>query len=118
MTVGIVMLVHTALDRAEQVARHWTSAGCPVVVHVDRNVPRATYRAFHNALSNDPLVKFSKRHRCEWGMWGIVAASQSASELMLDSFPEVRHVYLASGSLLAAAPSTGIDRLSCRPPAY
>ncbi len=29
MTVGIVMLVHTALDRAEQVARHWAAAGLP-----------------------------------------------------------------------------------------
>ncbi len=29
MSVGIVMLVHTALNRAEQLARHWSVAGCP-----------------------------------------------------------------------------------------
>ena len=40
MSVGIIMLVHTAFDRAEQVARHWAAAGCPVVIHVDRAVPR------------------------------------------------------------------------------
>ena len=116
MTVGIVMLVHTALNRAEQVARHWTAAGCPVVLHVDKKVPRASYRAFEKSLSKDPLVRFCKRHRCEWGSWGIVAASQSASELMLEEFAEVSHVYLASGSCLPLRPVQElIDYLTERP---
>ncbi|MEO1734349.1 MAG: beta-1,6-N-acetylglucosaminyltransferase, partial [Pseudomonadota bacterium] len=104
MSVGIVMLVHTALDRAEQAARHWATAGCPVVIHVDAMVPRKTYSAFVNALSDVPTVLFSKRYRCEWGTWGIVAASQAASELMLAEFKDVRHVYLASGSCLPLRP--------------
>ena len=116
MTVGIVMLVHTALDRAEQVARHWTASGCPVVIHVDRKVRRSTHRAFVASLADDPLIRFSRRHRCEWGTWGIVAASQSASELMLASFPQVRHVYLASGSCLPLRPVQElIDYLAARP---
>ncbi|WIY26880.1 DUF5927 domain-containing protein [Parasedimentitalea psychrophila] len=115
-TVGIVMLVHTALDRAEQVARHWTSGGCPVVVHVDGNVPQKTYRAFVASLVDDPMVRFSQRHRCEWGTWGIVAASQSASELMMADFADVRHVYLASGSCLPLRPVQElIDYLAARP---
>ncbi|TLP65703.1 glycosyl transferase [Parasedimentitalea maritima] len=115
-TVGVVMLVHTALDRAEQVARHWTAGGCPVVLHVDGNVPNATYRAFASALADDPLVRFSRRHRCEWGTWGIVAASQSASELMLKEFANVHHVFLASGSCLPLRPVQElIDYLAARP---
>lgn len=114
--VGIVMLVHTALHRAEQVARHWTAAGCPVVIHVDRNVARARHAGFVKALSDDPLVRFSTRHRCEWGGWGLVAATQSASELMLAAWPEVRHVYLASGSCLPLRPVQElIDYLAARP---
>lgn len=104
MSVGIVMMVHTALDRAEQVTRHWTASGCPVVLHVDRNVDHVTFDNFRNALADDPLVRFCKRHRCEWGNWGIVAASQSACELMLESFGEVSHVFLASGSCLPLRP--------------
>jgi hypothetical protein len=116
MTVGIVMLVHAALDRAEQVARHWTAAGCPVVLHVDKKVPRATYRAFQRALSNDSKVQFCTRHRCEWGSWGIVAASQSGSEMMLKDFAEVTHVYLVSGSCLPLRPVQElIDYLTARP---
>lgn len=104
MTVGVVMLVHTALHRAEQVVRQWAAADCPVVIHVDKKVDRATYDAFVASVADLPTVLFSKRHRCEWGTWGIVAASQSASTLMLDSFPDVRHVYLASGSCLPLRP--------------
>ena len=115
-SVGIIMLVHTALDRAEQVARHWTENGCPVVLHVDQNVSSATYRQFRNALADDPLIKFSKRHRCEWGTWGIVAASQAAATLMLAEFQEVRHVYLSSGSCLPLRPVKDlVEYLAARP---
>ncbi len=116
MSVGIVMLVHTALDRAEEVARHWTRGGCPVVIHVDKMVPRQTYDAFVARLSDTPMVLFSKRHRCEWGTWGLVAASQDASELLLEKFEEVRHVYLSSGSCLPLRPVEElVDYLEQRP---
>ena len=115
-TVGVVMLVHTALDRAAQVVRHWTASGCPVVLHVDRNVRREVFERFRKSLNQNPLVRFSTRHRCEWGTWGIVAASQSAAEVMLAEFPEVRHVYLASGSCLPLRPVQElVDYLAARP---
>lgn len=115
-SVGIVMLVHTALDRAEQVARHWHAAGCPVVIHCDRTTPMAEFRAFRQALADLPDIVFSARHRCEWGTWGIVAATQEASEMMLSRYADVRHVYLASGSCLPLRPVEElIDYLAARP---
>ena len=104
MSVGIVMLVHEALDRAEQVARHWSGHGCPVVIHVDKQVRGKAYTEFVASLGDLDNVRFSKRYRCEWGTWGLVAASQSASELMLAEFADVRHVYLASGSCVPLRP--------------
>ncbi|MEM5541403.1 beta-1,6-N-acetylglucosaminyltransferase [Sulfitobacter sp. AS92] len=116
MSIGIVMLVHNAWDRAEQVARHWAAAGCPVVIHIDKAVPRRAHDAFVAALSDLKDVHFSPRKRCEWGTWGIVAASQGAAEVMLSSFPKVRHVYLASGSCLPLRPVQElIDYLEARP---
>ncbi len=103
-TLGFVMLCHTALDRAAQVARHWASRDCPVVIHVDKRVKRRHYEALVKALSDLKNVRFSGRHACEWGTWGLVAATQEASELMLREFPGVRHVYLASGSCLPLRP--------------
>ena len=109
MSVGVVMLVHTAFDRAEQVARHWASGGCPVVIHVDAKVDKPAFDNFRKALADLPDVRFCKRHRCEWGTWGLVAASQDAAQLMLDSWPEVRHVYLSSGSCLPLRPVTELQ---------
>ncbi|MDO8881434.1 beta-1,6-N-acetylglucosaminyltransferase, partial [Pseudotabrizicola sp.] len=104
MTVGFVMLCHTALDRAAQIARHWAERGCPVVVHVDRRVASKPYGQLVADLADLPNVRFSGRHACEWGTWGIVAASQEAATLMLRDFSDVRHVYLASGSCLPLRP--------------
>jgi hypothetical protein len=74
------------------------------VVHVDKRVKRKPFLELINALSDLPNVRFSGRHGCEWGTWGIVAATQEASTIMLRSFPEVRHVFLASGSCLPLRP--------------
>ena len=104
MTVGFVMLCHTALDRAAQVARHWAERGSPVVIHVDRRVGAKPYAQLMADLADLGNVRFSGRHACEWGTWGIVAASQEAATLILRDFPDVRHVYLASGSCLPLRP--------------
>ncbi len=103
-SVGVVVLVHTSFDRAEQVIRHWVKGGCPVVVHVDASVATKKFQGFRDGLDDLPTVRFSKRYRCEWGTWGIVAATQSAAEMLLTKFPEVRHVYLASGACLPLRP--------------
>jgi len=116
MTVGILMLVHTALNRAEQTARHWTAAGCPVVIHVDLNVTTKAFRSFQERLSDDPLIQFSKRHKSEWGRWGLVAATQSAAELMLASSEDISHVYLTSGSCMPLRPVNDlVDYLAASP---
>lgn len=102
--VGFVMLVHTALDRAGQTARHWSTSGCPVVIHCDRKVERDELKAFKESLADLDNVSFVSRHRCEWGSWNIVAATIEAVEKMLARHPEVGHVYLASGSCLPLRP--------------
>ena len=104
MTVGFVMLCHTALDRAAQVARHWATRDCPVVVHVDARVGRKSYIKLKADLADLTNIRFSGRHACEWGTWGIVGATQEAATIMLRDFPGVRHVYLASGSCLPLRP--------------
>jgi hypothetical protein len=103
-TLGFVMMCHTALHRAAQVARHWAERDCPVVIHVDRHVKRPRFEAFRKELSDLENVRFSRRVHCEWGTWSLVHASQMGAELLLAEFPGVRHVYLASGSCLPLRP--------------
>ncbi|MFV2054339.1 beta-1,6-N-acetylglucosaminyltransferase [Aliiroseovarius sp. YM-037] len=116
MTVGIVMLAHTALDRAAEVARHWATHECPVVIHVDKRVDDAEFLAFQANLADLSNVRFSARCACHWGKWSMVEATQIAVELMLSHFADVRHVYLASGSCLPLRPvSELVDYLAARP---
>ena len=104
MTLGFVMLVHTAFDRAEQVARYFASHGCPVAIHVDGKVPPRRFRAFRDRFRTEPRIVFASRTRVEWGTWSIVQATQAASERLLEGFPDLRHVFLASGSCLPLRP--------------
>ncbi|SEV90738.1 Core-2/I-Branching enzyme [Aliiroseovarius sediminilitoris] len=116
MSLGIVMLVHDALDRAEQLVRHWATHDCPVVVHVDAFVSRDDFANFTAALGDLDNVRFCKRRHCEWGTWSLVAASQTAAEAMLETFPDVKHVLLASGSCLPLRPVSEMrSYLSNRP---
>ncbi|PKP84766.1 MAG: glycosyl transferase, partial [Alphaproteobacteria bacterium HGW-Alphaproteobacteria-2] len=104
MSVGFIMLVHTELGRAQQIAAHWLRHGCPVVIHVDRKVKRSDYLAFTRALEGFEDVRFLQRHACEWGTFSLVAAMQAAAEIMLHEFPGVQHIYSASGSCLPLRP--------------
>lgn len=116
MSLGVIMLVHTALDRAEQVIRHWSAAGCPVVIHVDKRVSRPVFERFKEQLADVAYVTFCKRHRCEWGTWGLVAATQAASEKILSENKSLNHIYLASGACLPLRPVDElIDYLEQRP---
>jgi hypothetical protein len=104
MSLGVIMLCHTAFDRVAQVARHWVERGCPVVIHVDKRVPAPAYAGLQASLADLTDIRFSGRYACEWGTWGIVAATQTAATIMLRDFPGVRHVYLASGSCMPLRP--------------
>lgn len=115
-TLGFVMMCHTALNRAAEVARHWAERDCPMVIHVDRRVSKRENNWLKQELSDLDNIRFCKRHRCEWGTWSLVEASQTASAMMLEEFPGVRHVYLASGSCLPLRPVSELRAyLAARP---
>ena len=116
MSVGFIMMCHTALFRAAQVARHLAAAGCPVVIHVDSRVEREEYAGLVARLADLDDVSFSPRFACNWGTWSLVAATQSAAEQILHRHPGIRHVYLASGACLPLRPVEElIDYLAARP---
>ncbi|MFQ1700403.1 beta-1,6-N-acetylglucosaminyltransferase [Loktanella agnita] len=104
MTLGVVMLVHSNFDRAEQMVRHWVAGGCPVTVHVDKKADAGDCARLIAALGDQENVSFSERFRCEWGTWGLVAATQAATAQLLAQHPDLRHVYLASGACLPLRP--------------
>ncbi|WP_380056091.1 beta-1,6-N-acetylglucosaminyltransferase [Falsihalocynthiibacter sp. SS001] len=116
MSLGVVMLVHGSLKRAPQVARHWHEGGCPVVIHVDKAVPQENYDALVSSLADLDGVMFCERHRCEWGRWSLVEATQAGAEMLLAKFGDVQHVLLASGVCMPLRPVTELRAyLGARP---
>ena len=81
-----------------------------MVVHVDSAVAPESHAAFVARFTDSDRVLFARRFRCEWGTWGLVAATQAAAEVMLDRFPEVSHIYLASGACLPLRPVRELER--------
>lgn len=104
MSFGFVMLCHSHLDRAAEVARHWAERDCPIVIHVDAKVSATEFAGFQQALSDLKNVQFSPRLRCEWGTWSLVRATKIAAKQLLKNFPKLGHVYLTSGSCLTLRP--------------
>ncbi|NND22129.1 MAG: glycosyl transferase [Silicimonas sp.] len=104
MTVGFIMLTHTALDRAAEVAKAIAAEGCPVVIHVDRRTDQADFDGLADAVSATPTVSFSRRFRCDWGTWSLVEAARVAAEQLLSSRPDIGHVMLISGACLPIKP--------------
>lgn len=116
--LGIVMLCHTALRRAAQVARFWLDADCPVVMHVDSAVSAVELQGLKDDLGAHPLLRFSARRRCDWGSWRLVMATQDACTLLLADFPDVNHVLLMSGSCLPLRSAAELKaHLAARPDA-
>jgi hypothetical protein len=109
VSLGLIMLAHTALHRAEQVARYWARNDCPVVIHIDRRVPKERFDRLQSNLADVPNLRFCKRHACEWGTWSLVAAMQEAAQMLLAEFPQVNHVYAASGSCLPLRPASDLQ---------
>ncbi|MBM3603889.1 MAG: beta-1,6-N-acetylglucosaminyltransferase [Alphaproteobacteria bacterium] len=102
--LGVVLLCHAQLDVAAHMARIWVRGGARVAIHVDAKASAASVDAMKEALSDLPGIVWSRRHRCDWGSFGLVQATQDAAQLLLDSFPDLSHVYLASGACLPLRP--------------
>lgn len=103
--VGFVMLCHTALHRAGEVARYWADRDCPVVIHVDKRTDPAEFEALCTAVEGYANIRFSPRFSCEWGTWSLVRATQIAADVLLREFIGVRHACLTSGACLPLRPA-------------
>ena len=104
MSIGMALLVHDHLNRAEALVRALDGAGCKVAIHVDAKVADADYTAFHQSVSGLSSVVFAPRIRCEWGRFSLVEAELSTAETLLKAFADVSHIMQVSGSCLPNRP--------------
>lgn len=103
--LGVVLLCHTDLAMTAHMARVWVNGGAKLVIHIDSKTSSSEVTHMKELLSDlADKIRYSRRHRCQWGRFSLVEATQDAATMLLETWPETTHVYLASGSCLPLRP--------------
>ncbi|MEM8869299.1 MAG: beta-1,6-N-acetylglucosaminyltransferase [Pseudomonadota bacterium] len=102
--IGVVLLAHEQPRRTAQLARHLAQEGCRVVIHVDARATEAQMEALTGLVGAEPNVLFAPRLKCEWGTFSLVEASLGCIRLLLERFPDIRHICQLSGACLPIKP--------------
>ncbi|WP_136634452.1 DUF5928 domain-containing protein [Pseudooceanicola onchidii] len=97
-TIAYILLCHRDPDAIIAQAERLTAAGDYVAIHFDANAGKLAFQTIRDRLADNPNVTFAtRRHRCGWGAWSLVAATLSAVEAALEAFPRATHFYMMSG---------------------
>ncbi|WGI22078.1 beta-1,6-N-acetylglucosaminyltransferase [Amylibacter sp. IMCC11727] len=110
MRLGFVILAHTDLHRVAELIAHLSKEDCVVGVHIDKKVSNVEFDAFKSSVQSFDNVVLSKRTACEWGEFSLVRATLDASEKLLNTFDDISHVSLISGSCLPIRPVRQMKR--------
>ncbi len=99
--IAYILLCHKDPVAIIEQAERLTATGDKVAIHFDARAPLAAYQQLQTALQSNPNVAFAtKRHKCGWGEWSLVAASLSAVRTAIDQFPRATHFYMLSGDCM------------------
>lgn len=99
--IAFILLAHKDPEGLIAQAQRLTATGDFVAIHFDRRAPKAAFAAIEAALKSNPRVTFaSKRHRCGWGEWSLVAATLEAVSAAVRAFPTATHFYMLSGDCM------------------
>jgi hypothetical protein len=115
-TLGFVLICHNNLDKVKLLAEYWANKKYPVAIHIDSKASKKDMQSIQKDLSPHPFIKFATPSQCEWGMWSLVAATKSTAAFLLDAFPNVQHVYLASESCLPLRPVEALEKYLSQTP--
>lgn len=95
--IAYLILAHV---RPQQLARLIARlpADSPILVHFDRRADSAVYAQAVYLLSGRANVRFVKRHPCRWAAWGIVEATLTLINALLDLHVDFDYASLISGT--------------------
>jgi hypothetical protein len=100
--IAFILLCHKNPEAVIRQAEQLTAAGDCISIHYDGRSSAEEDRRIRAALAGHPAVTFpSRRIRCGWGEWSLVAATLEAVRAALSAFPEATHFYLLSGDCMA-----------------
>ncbi len=99
--IAYILLCHKDPDAIIAQAERLTAAGDYVAIHFDRRANEVDFDTIQDALRDNSGVAFAtKRVKCGWGEWSLVAATLSALRTAEAVFPRASHFYLISGDCM------------------
>ncbi len=99
--IAYILLCHKDPEGIIAHARRLAATGDYLAIHFDARSPREHYDRIVQALDDNPSVVFSsKRVKCGWGSWGLVAATLLAVRTAVEAFPRATHFYMLSGDCM------------------
>lgn len=99
--IAFILLCHKDPAGVIAQAERLTATGDFVAIHYDASAPAADERRIRDALGANPNVTFATRRiRCGWGEWSLVAATLAAVRAALAAFPQASHFYMLSGDCM------------------
>ena len=96
--IAFILLTHKDPEGIIAQAERLAHTGDYVSIHFDARAKPADFAKIQAALGKNPSVAFaSKRHKCGWGEWSLVAATLEAVRAAYAAFPDATHFYMLSG---------------------
>jgi len=99
--IAFILLTHKDPQGVIDQARRLTATGDYVSIHFDKRAPKEMFQQIRDALGDHPGVAFaSRRLKCGWGEWSLVAATLEALRAAEAAFPQATHFYMLSGDCM------------------
>ncbi len=107
--IAYILLCHKDPAGVIRQARRLVAGGDKVSIHYDARAPREEFDRMKSALDGaDGIVLVTRRERCGWGEWSLVAATLSALRAAVSSFPDATHFYMLSGDCMPIKPAAHV----------
>ncbi|MFD1796194.1 beta-1,6-N-acetylglucosaminyltransferase [Paracoccus aurantiacus] len=99
--IAFILLAHKDPAGIIAQAERLSATGDFVAIHFDARSSGADFDRIRTALSPNPNITFAtRRHKCGWGEWSLVAATLDTVRAAVAAFPSATHFYMLSGDCM------------------
>lgn len=97
MKIAYIVLAHKLPDQLIRLVKKLNNDTTDFFIHIDKKTNKKIYKKIFNALNGYKNVHFVKRHKSEWGAFGIVSATLEGIRGVLAQGKQYDYINLITG---------------------
>lgn len=97
MKIAHIILAHKLPEQLVRIVHKLNNDKADFFIHVDKKTDKKIYKEIFDALSGHKNVHFLKRHKSDWGAFGIVSATLEGIQEVLAQEKQYDYVNLITG---------------------